>query len=72
VGETKNAQGYKNLFLNPKGKKLLGAIHLSAMTNWRPRAGSGPHIDLLRPPPSHKFGSIGESINICFNIIGAT
>jgi hypothetical protein len=25
----------------------------------------GPQLDLLRSPPSHTFGSIGESLNIC-------
>jgi hypothetical protein len=34
-----------------------------------PRAGSGPQLDLLRPPASHRFGSIGESFNICIILL---
>jgi hypothetical protein len=29
----------------------------------------GPRLDLLRPPPSHRFGSIGESFNICLILL---
>jgi hypothetical protein len=34
------------------------------------RPTGGPRLDLLRPPPNHRFGSIGESFNICliFNV----
>jgi hypothetical protein len=32
----------------------------------------GPQLDLLRPPPSHRFGSIGENFQYLLNIIGAT
>jgi hypothetical protein len=34
-----------------------------------PRAGSGPRLRLLRPLPSHRFGSIGESFNICLILL---
>jgi hypothetical protein len=29
----------------------------------------GPQLDLIRPPPSHRFGSIGESFNICLMLL---
>jgi hypothetical protein len=29
----------------------------------------GPRLDLLRPAPSHRFGSIGESFNICLILL---
>jgi hypothetical protein len=29
----------------------------------------GPQLDLLRPPPSHRFGSIGESFNIFLKLL---
>jgi hypothetical protein len=29
----------------------------------------GPRLDLLWPPPSHRFGSIGESFNICLKLL---
>jgi hypothetical protein len=38
-------------------------------TTGGPRAGSGPQLHLLRPPPSHRFGSIGESFNICLILL---
>jgi hypothetical protein len=31
------------------------SCHRPAMTNGGPRAGCGPRLDLLRPPPSHRF-----------------
>jgi hypothetical protein len=30
---------------------------------------SGPRLDFLRPPPSHRFGSIGESLDICLILL---
>jgi hypothetical protein len=32
-------------------------------------AAHGPQLDLHRPPPSHRFGSIGESFNICLILL---
>jgi hypothetical protein len=29
----------------------------------------GPRLDLLRPPPSHRFGSIGGSFNLCLILL---
>jgi hypothetical protein len=29
----------------------------------------GPRLDLLRPPPSHRFRSIGETFNICLILL---
>jgi hypothetical protein len=29
----------------------------------------GPQLDLIRPPSSHRFGSIGEGFNICLILL---
>jgi hypothetical protein len=68
------------LFLQTDQQKLVNDIMRSSSRNrnslhqrWStggPRAGSGARLDLLRPPPSHRFGSSGESFNICSILLG--
>jgi hypothetical protein len=43
--------------------EYLEGIFSSAMPT------GGPGLDLLRPPPSHGFDSIGESFNICLILL---